>query len=124
MGRPSGVQRQEQDLRVLGPQEPPRGFEQPADRLSEVGRALRRPHRLVQKLDVLALLALRHVAAEGEAAREHGRDEQQAADGIAVDEHDACEPEAGRRGCADERDRERLWQLGCREPLLGDRDHR
>ena len=54
---------------------------------------------------MLALLALRHVAPEREAAREHGRDEQQAAPRVAVDQHDAGEPEAGRRERTDERDR-------------------
>ena len=84
-----GLERQEQDLGVLGAQEPPRRPEQLADRLAEVGRALCRAHRLVEELDMLTLLALGHVAAEREPARDDGRDEQQAADGILVDEHDA-----------------------------------
>ena len=73
---------------------------------------------------MLALLALRHVPAEREAAREHRCDEQQAADRVAIDEHDAGQTETRRRRRADERDRECLRKLWRREPLLGDGDHR
>jgi hypothetical protein len=64
--RPFAVgSRQEEDLGVLGAQQPARGDEELPDRKPKLRRALGRAHRLVEELDVLSLLALLHVTAEG-----------------------------------------------------------
>src|SRR5581483_10791153 len=69
--------REEKDLRVLGPEEPPCCDEKLPDGQAELRRALRRAHRLVQELHMLPLLALLHVAAEGCNGGEDRNDEQE-----------------------------------------------
>ena len=75
--RPTAVgSRKEEDLRVLGAEQPARGDEELSDGEPELRRALSRAHRLVEELDVLPLLALFHVSAEGGNAGEDRDDEQ------------------------------------------------
>ena len=69
--------REEQDLGVLGAEQPARGDQQLTDRETVLRRSLRRPHRLVEELHVLALLALLHVAAERGDGGENRHDEQE-----------------------------------------------
>jgi hypothetical protein len=68
--------RQKEDLGVLGAEQPARGDEELPDRKPELRRALGRAHRLVEELDVLSLLALLHVAAEGGDTCEHRDDKE------------------------------------------------
>ena len=116
--------RQEQDLGVLGAEQPTRCHEKLTDREPELRRALRRAHRLVEELDVLPLLALLHVAAEGRDGCEHRDDEQKNRGRTYPEQLD--DGEAERRGCerTERRGDERPSELGRLEALLGDRDHR
>ena len=116
--------RQEQDLGVLGAEQPAGGDEKLPDREAELRRTLRRAHRLVEELHVLPLLALLHVAAEGRDARKDRNDEQEDGGRAHLEELDDGEAERRGRERAERRGDERPTELGRLETLLGDRDHR
>ena len=119
-----GVAREQDDLRVVGAQQPLGREEELADREAHLRRALRGAHRLVEELDVVPLHALLDVAAEREHARADGEREQEEPERPALLERDADEREAARRERADEREAERLDELLDDEPRpLGHRDH-
>ena len=80
--------RQQQDLGVLGTEQPARSHQKLADGEAELGRALGGAHRLVEELDVLPLLALLHVAAERRDGSEHRHDEQEDGCGANLEELD------------------------------------
>ena len=116
--------RQELDLGVLGAEQSSCRDQQLPDREAEFRRALRLAHRLVEELEVLALLPLRHVGAEGGHARERGDDEQQSGGRARLDQQDTGHPEAGGRESANQRDDERPGELRRNELRFGNRDHR
>ena len=123
--RPSAVGgRQQQDLGVLGAEQPARSHQQLPDREAELRRALRRAHRLVQELDVLPLLALLHVAPERRDGSEDGDDEQEDGGRPYLEELDDREAQRRCRERAERGRDERVSELGRLEALLGDRDHR
>ena len=116
--------REEEDLAVLGAEQAARGDEKLPDREAELRRTLRRAHRLVEELDVLPLLALLHVAAEGRDARKDRNDEQEDSGRAHLEELDDSEAERRGRERAKRGGDERPSELRCLEALLGDRDHR
>ena len=78
-------------------------MEELSDGEPELGSALGRAHRLVEELDMLPLLALFHVAAEGGNAGEDRDDEQDDREGADLEQLDDGEAERSRRQRSDGR---------------------
>ena len=98
--------RKKEDLGVLGAEQPARGDEELSDGEPELRRALGRAHRLVEELDVLSLLALFHVSAEGGDAGENRDDEQDDRERASLEQLDDGEAERRRRERSDRRGEE------------------